>query len=150
MDSDTSEFASSWKCSSDKLWKLEFGKTRRQVGFITVFSGLRFSGRVAQAVSSLPVTRGVGGSIPRNGKSVFSFLIFMILNFRNSPSFLIDEPNRQFLLDGLPFRYISGSIHYFRIPRERWDERLQKVRALGFNAIQYYIPWNTHELEEGM
>ncbi|EFP02686.1 hypothetical protein CRE_12379 [Caenorhabditis remanei] len=74
----------------------------------------------------------------------------MILNFKNSPSFLIDEPNRQFLLDGLPFRYISGSIHYFRIPRERWDERLQKVRALGFNAIQYYIPWNTHELEEGI
>ncbi|KAF1750118.1 hypothetical protein GCK72_016664 [Caenorhabditis remanei] len=72
------------------------------------------------------------------------------LGDRNSPSFLIDEPNRQFLLDGLPFRYISGSIHYFRIPRERWDERLQKVRALGFNAIQYYIPWNTHELEEGV
>lgn len=67
----------------------------------------------------------------------------------NTPSFLVDEPNRQFLLDGLPFRYISGSIHYFRIPRERWDERLQKVRALGFNAIQYYIPWNAHELEEG-
>uniref|UniRef100_A0A1I7T672 Beta-galactosidase n=1 Tax=Caenorhabditis tropicalis TaxID=1561998 RepID=A0A1I7T672_9PELO len=68
---------------------------------------------------------------------------------RNTPSFLIDESNRQFLLDGLPFRYISGSIHYFRIPRDRWDERLSKVRALGFNAIQYYIPWNTHELEEG-
>ncbi|CAA98542.2 Beta-galactosidase [Caenorhabditis elegans] len=68
---------------------------------------------------------------------------------RNIPSFLIDESKNQFLLDGLPFRYISGSIHYFRIPRDRWDERLGKVRALGFNAIQYYIPWNMHELEEG-
>ncbi|CAI2355089.1 unnamed protein product [Caenorhabditis sp. 36 PRJEB53466] len=68
---------------------------------------------------------------------------------RNAPSFLIDESRREFVLDGLPFRYISGSIHYFRIPRARWDERLSKVRALGFNAIQYYIPWNLHELDEG-
>uniref|UniRef100_A0A8R1DHI1 Glyco_hydro_35 domain-containing protein n=1 Tax=Caenorhabditis japonica TaxID=281687 RepID=A0A8R1DHI1_CAEJA len=68
----------------------------------------------------------------------------------NTPSFLIDEPNRRFLLDGAPFRYISGSIHYFRIPRSKWEDRLEKVRALGFNAIQYYIPWNLHELEEGI
>ncbi|KAK6017727.1 glycosyl hydrolase family 35, partial [Ostertagia ostertagi] len=26
---------------------------------------------------------------------------------------------------------------------------LQRVRALGFNAIQYYIPWNFHEVYEG-
>ncbi|PIC26766.1 hypothetical protein B9Z55_019241 [Caenorhabditis nigoni] len=72
-----------------------------------------------------------------------------MLSEKNTPSFLIDESKKQFLLDGLPFRYISGSIHYFRIPRERWEERLGKVRALGFNAIQYYIPWNAHELEDG-
>ncbi|KAK5971721.1 Beta-galactosidase [Trichostrongylus colubriformis] len=27
--------------------------------------------------------------------------------------------------------------------------RLQRVRALGFNAIQYFIPWNFHEIYEG-
>ncbi|CAB3398408.1 unnamed protein product [Caenorhabditis bovis] len=65
-----------------------------------------------------------------------------------SPSFMVDETNRRFLLDGEPFRYISGSIHYFRIPKSQWDDRLHKVRALGFNAIHYYIPWNFHEIEE--
>ncbi|CAJ0588681.1 unnamed protein product, partial [Cylicocyclus nassatus] len=28
-------------------------------------------------------------------------------------------------------------------------DRLARVRALGFNAIQYYIPWNFHEINEG-
>ncbi|CAD6193715.1 unnamed protein product [Caenorhabditis auriculariae] len=65
------------------------------------------------------------------------------------PSFRIDSENRQFLLDGKPFRYISGSIHYFRIPLTMWNDRLKKVRALGFNAIQFYIPWNLHEFQEG-
>ncbi|KJH50931.1 glycosyl hydrolase family 35 [Dictyocaulus viviparus] len=66
-----------------------------------------------------------------------------------SPSFSIDYKNDQFLLDGKPFRYISGSIHYFRIHPSQWRDRLQRVRALGFNAIQYYIPWNFHEIYEG-
>ncbi|VDM63885.1 unnamed protein product [Angiostrongylus costaricensis] len=65
------------------------------------------------------------------------------------PSFSIDYQNNQFLLDGQPFRYISGSIHYFRIHRSQWKDRLQRVRALGLNAIQYYIPWNYHEIFEG-
>ncbi|PAV83477.1 hypothetical protein WR25_12353 [Diploscapter pachys] len=64
-------------------------------------------------------------------------------------SFEIDYTNNQFLLDGEPFRYISGSIHYFRIHPSLWRDRLYRVRALGFNAIQYYIPWNFHEIQEG-
>ncbi|ETN79569.1 glycosyl hydrolase family 35 [Necator americanus] len=66
-----------------------------------------------------------------------------------SPSFSADYPGNQFLLDGQPFRYISGSIHYFRIHPSQWADRLLRVRALGFNAIQYYIPWNFHEIYEG-
>ncbi|KAE9415891.1 hypothetical protein Angca_005280, partial [Angiostrongylus cantonensis] len=65
------------------------------------------------------------------------------------PSFFIDYQNNQFLLDGQPFRYISGSIHYTRIHQSQWKDRLQRVRALGLNAIQYYIPWNYHEIFEG-
>ncbi|RCN33490.1 glycosyl hydrolase family 35, partial [Ancylostoma caninum] len=52
-------------------------------------------------------------------------------------------------LDGEPFRYISGSIHYFRVHPSDWKDRLYRIRALGFNAIQYYIPWNFHEIFEG-
>ena len=42
-------------------------------------------------------------------------------------------------------RYIAGSIHYFRVPEELWEDRLTKIRAAGFNAIQFVIPWNLHQ-----
>ena len=42
-------------------------------------------------------------------------------------------------------RYISGSIHYFRVPEGLWLDRLTKIRAAGFNAIQFVIPWNLHQ-----
>ena len=51
-------------------------------------------------------------------------------------SFEIDYARNQFVKDGNPFRYVSGSIHYFRIPREFWKDRLTKARAMGLNAIQ--------------
>ena len=48
-------------------------------------------------------------------------------------------------MDGQPLRYVSGSIHYFRVPQELWQDRLRKIRAGGYNAIQFVIPWNIHE-----
>jgi hypothetical protein len=67
----------------------------------------------------------------------------------NTYSFSIDYENHQFLLDGKPFRYISGSIHYFRLHQDQWLDRLQRVRDLGLNALQFYIPWNFHETYQG-
>ncbi|VDK52470.1 unnamed protein product [Anisakis simplex] len=67
----------------------------------------------------------------------------------SSKSFAIDYKNNQFLLDGKPFQYISGSIHYHRLHPSQWNDRLARVRAAGLNAIQFYIPWNYHETFEG-
>lgn len=64
-------------------------------------------------------------------------------------SFVIDYPNNQFLKDGQPYRYIAGSIHYFRIPTVYWYDRLTKMKAAGLNAIQFYVPWNVHEPTPG-
>lgn len=50
----------------------------------------------------------------------------------------------------LPLRYISGSIHYSRVPPFYWNDRLRKIRAAGLNAIQTYIPWNFHEPSPGV
>ncbi len=60
-------------------------------------------------------------------------------------SFEIDYANDQFLKDGRPFRYISGTVHYFRIPAEYWEDRLIRLRAMGANVVQTYIMWNLHE-----
>ncbi|XP_047435660.1 beta-galactosidase [Mugil cephalus] len=66
-----------------------------------------------------------------------------------SPSFSVDYDNDCFLKDGEKFRYISGSIHYNRIPRVYWKDRLLKMYMAGLNAIQTYIPWNYHEQHQG-
>ncbi|KAK2839709.1 hypothetical protein Q5P01_013449 [Channa striata] len=65
-------------------------------------------------------------------------------------SFSIDYKNNCFLKDGKPFQYISGSIHYSRIPPYYWKDRLVKMYMTGLNAIQVYVPWNFHEAVQGV
>lgn len=55
----------------------------------------------------------------------------------------------QFYLDGAPFQIVSGSIHYFRVPPEYWDDRLKKLKAMGCNTVETYVPWNLHEPRPG-
>ncbi|MBE6790172.1 MAG: beta-galactosidase [Ruminococcaceae bacterium] len=54
-----------------------------------------------------------------------------------------------FMLNGEPVRIISGAMHYFRVPREYWRDRLLKIKACGFNTVETYTAWNMHEPEEG-
>ena len=50
-----------------------------------------------------------------------------------------------FELDGKPFQIISGAIHYPRVPRAYWRDRLRKARAMGLNTVETYVFWNVHE-----
>ncbi|XP_059620871.1 beta-galactosidase-like [Phlebotomus argentipes] len=58
--------------------------------------------------------------------------------------FEIDYDNDTFLLDGKPFRYVSGSFHYFRAPRETWRHKLRLMKATGLNAVSTYVEWSSH------
>jgi beta-galactosidase len=55
-----------------------------------------------------------------------------------------------FVLDGKPLQVISGELHYERIPREYWRDRLKKARAMGLNTISTYVFWNVHEPKPGV
>ena len=55
----------------------------------------------------------------------------------------------EFLLDGKPFRIMAGEIHFQRIPREYWADRLMKVKAAGLNTVGTYVFWNALEPEPG-
>src|SRR5271170_4317858 len=57
--------------------------------------------------------------------------------------------NGQFTLDGKPFQVISGEIHYARIPRAYWRDRMRWAKAMGLNTITTYVFWNVHEPEPG-
>ena len=55
-----------------------------------------------------------------------------------------------FELDGKPFQIISGAIHYERVPRPYWRDRLRKARAMGLNTVETYVFWNKHEASPGV
>lgn len=54
-----------------------------------------------------------------------------------------------FYLNGEPFQIISGSFHYFRTVPEYWRDRLEKLKNMGCNTVETYIPWNFHEPKKG-
>lgn len=55
-----------------------------------------------------------------------------------------------FQLDGANVTLLSGSIHYHRVHPSLWRDRLSRLRALGLNAIQTYVPWNFHQSKRGV
>ncbi|MBR1664796.1 MAG: beta-galactosidase, partial [Bacteroidaceae bacterium] len=57
--------------------------------------------------------------------------------------------DKTFLLNGKPFVVKAAEVHYPRIPREYWQQRIQMCKALGMNTLCIYIFWNSHEQREG-
>ena len=55
-----------------------------------------------------------------------------------------------FLLDGEPFRILSGALHYFRVHPSSWADRIEKARLMGLNTIETYVPWNAHSPRRGI
>lgn len=63
------------------------------------------------------------------------------------PTFEIGE--QDFLLDGTPLQILSGSLHYFRVHRDQWADRIHKAKLLGLNTIETYVAWNHHSPVRG-
>jgi len=55
-----------------------------------------------------------------------------------------------FALDGKPFIVRSGEMHYPRVPRQYWHDRMKKMRALGLDTLTTYVFWNLHEPRPGV
>lgn len=62
---------------------------------------------------------------------------------------MIEIKNKQIIIDGKPRIIISGEIHYFRLKREDWEDRIAKLKKAGCNAVASYVPWICHEEIEG-
>jgi len=85
--------------------------------------------------------------------SVFCFVAFLI----SCAAISAEEPSRQsftleggqFVLNGKPFRILSGEMHYARIPRAYWRERFRMAKAMGLNSVTTYVFWNAHEPRPG-
>ena len=55
-----------------------------------------------------------------------------------------------FVINGKPTFITSGEMHYARIPRELWRDRIWRAKELGFNCVQMYVFWNATEGKEGV
>ncbi len=62
---------------------------------------------------------------------------------------MVKLENGQLLLDGKPSLVIAGEIHYYRLKKEDWEDRVKKLKAAGMNAVATYIPWLCHEEAQG-
>lgn len=43
----------------------------------------------------------------------------------------------------------SGSVHYWRLPRNAWKPALEELAKLGARCVDTYVPWAVHEVAEG-
>ena len=69
---------------------------------------------------------------------------------QSAPADHILRPVRDhFELDGKRLQIISGAIHYARVPRAYWRDRLKKAKAMGLNTVETYVFWNLHEPAPG-
>ena len=58
--------------------------------------------------------------------------------------------DKDFYINGKAEKLYCGAIHYFRVFKEQWHDRLYKLKCLGFNTVETYCPWNLHEKKEGV
>src|SRR5262245_54188696 len=60
-----------------------------------------------------------------------------------------EAKNKQFLIDGEPTLLIAGEMHFGRILPEDFETRVKQAKAMGLNALSFYLFWNLTEPEEG-
>ncbi|MCD8284726.1 MAG: beta-galactosidase, partial [Prevotellaceae bacterium] len=70
--------------------------------------------------------------------------------FRKAEAHSFEAGDGTFLLDGKPFVVKAAEVHYPRIPRPYWEQRIRMCKALGMNTLCVYVFWNIHEQREGV
>ncbi|WP_327576171.1 MULTISPECIES: beta-galactosidase [unclassified Streptomyces] len=61
----------------------------------------------------------------------------------------VEFERRRLLVGGVPRIVMAGEVHYFRLRREDWADRLDKLVAAGCTAVASYMPWLVHETPDG-
>jgi beta-galactosidase len=62
----------------------------------------------------------------------------------------INFDGKGFIIRGQREFIASGTIHFPRVPRELWRDRLLKLKRAGCNTVQTYVFWNFQETREGV
>ncbi len=53
-----------------------------------------------------------------------------------------------YVLDGERIVIAGGTLQFFRVPKNLWKERLERMVRAGLNTVDTYVAWNWHEPEK--
>lgn len=62
---------------------------------------------------------------------------------------MIEIKEKNIYIDGEPQLILCGEIHYFRLEKTEWQDRINKLKEAGCNAVATYVPWICHEPTKG-
>ncbi|WP_265521193.1 beta-galactosidase [Oerskovia flava] len=96
--------------------------------------------RSADQDQEVLVTRCAGWSVPENRPAMANDV---------DRHARVGLTSRHLLRDGAPWIPVSGEIHYSRVPRARWRERLALLRSGGVDVVSTYAVWIHHEPVRG-
>jgi beta-galactosidase len=52
---------------------------------------------------------------------------------------------RKLFKDGRQHQILAGAIHYFRVHPDQWQDRIDRLAAMGVNTLDTYVAWNFHQ-----
>jgi beta-galactosidase len=58
---------------------------------------------------------------------------------------VVNINNQGFTINGQAVFLTCGSMHYERVPRQLWADRLMRMKQAGFNTVETYVFWNYQE-----
>ncbi|WP_163536085.1 beta-galactosidase [Gracilibacillus sp. YIM 98692] len=62
---------------------------------------------------------------------------------------MIKVKDQSLVINGESVMIFGGELHYFRVPKSEWRNRIKQMKEAGMNMVSTYIPWVVHEYEEG-
>ncbi|ASJ17524.1 beta-galactosidase [Thermococcus chitonophagus] len=61
----------------------------------------------------------------------------------------VTHDGKLYIVEGEKIVVYGGTLQFFRVPRDAWRDRLEKMKKHGLNTVDTYVAWNWHEPEEG-
>src|SRR5690242_6395329 len=84
-------------------------------------------------------------------KKIFLLPFFLILIKTSlAQKHTFEVTNGNFVYDGKPIQIHSGEMHFARVPKPYWRQRLQMMKAMGLNTVATYVFWNYQEPSPGV
>ena len=76
---------------------------------------------------------------------VSGLLISLSINSRAQKENTFAIGAESFELNGKPYVIRCGEMHFARMPKAGWKQRLQMAKAMGLNTVCAYLFWNMQE-----